>query len=139
MPANSVAAIIGPIAAPPALALVGQQGRSLLPPTVAVLAQIGVDFLFPRQHGGFLKQDDWSAGGRPELQDWAINPFQKILEQADRQHTLVKPHYPKVRLTWVFSSMMTKLYMYQMFIDKKMVPPIEAEVRPFEQEGYGDE
>ena len=65
--------------------------------------------------------------------------FKKMLEQADRQRTVVKPHYPKVRLTWVFSSMMTKLYLYQRFMDNGWIPPIEAEVRPFEQDGYGDE
>lgn len=97
--------------------------------------------LFEAKHGydGFLKQDDWNAEGRPGLQDWASNAFDKIIDQADRQHAVVVSHYPNVRLTWVFSSMITKLYVFQRFIDNGWVPPIEAEVRPFEQERYDDE
>lgn len=63
---------------------------------------MGVDFdglhpaechLYEAKHGydGFLEQKDWSAGGRPELQDWAENAFEKMLQQADRQRTVVAP------------------------------------------------
>lgn len=92
--------------------------------------------LYEAKHGyeGFLKHDDSSAGGRPKLQDWAGNAFDKILDQARRQHTVVKPHYPKVHLTWVFSSITTKLYLYERFSDNGWVPTIDDEVRPFTKE-----
>ncbi|WP_294930868.1 Tox-REase-5 domain-containing protein [uncultured Paracoccus sp.] len=95
--------------------------------------------LFETKHGydGFLKQDDWSPSGRPELQDWFVRSgstaFADMIDQADRQHALVAPHYPKVRLTWVFSSMTTKLYLYEIFMRSRWVPIIETEVRPFNQ------
>lgn len=97
--------------------------------------------LYEAKHGydGFLRQDDWSAGGRPKPRGrWADGPFEKMLEQAERQSAVVAPHYPDVRLTWVFSSMMTKLYVFQIFLDEGLAPPIDAEVRPFVQRGYDE-
>lgn len=114
---------------------------------------MGVDFdglhmaechLYEAKHGydGFLRQDDWSAGGRPELQDWAEEAakglFERMINQARRQSAVVAPHYPDVRLTWVFSSMATKLYVFEIFLKRRMVPPIDAEVRPFMQGGYDE-
>lgn len=111
---------------------------------------MGVDFdglhpaechLYEAKHGydGFLQQDDWSAEGRPKPRArWAEGPFKTMLEQADRQSAVVTPHYPDVRLTWVFSSMMTKLYVFEIFLDNGFVPPIDAEVRPFVQRGYDE-
>ena len=61
-----------------------------------------------------------------------------MMDQARRQCDEVKPHCPEVRLTWVFSSMMTKLYVYEIFSKRKMVLPIDAEVRPFVQRGYDE-
>ncbi len=101
--------------------------------------------LYEAKHGyeGFLKQDDWSAEGRPELQDWFARSgstvFKDMIKQADRQQAVVAPHSPEVRLTWVFSSMMTKLYVYELFLERRFAPTIEAAVRPFINKGYGDE
>ncbi len=108
---------------------------------------MGVDFdglhpaechLYEAKHGydGLLQQDDWSAAGRPKLQDWVERSqkakfFEKMADQARRQASVVAPLYPDVRLTWVFSSMITKLYVYEIFLKGRMVPPIDAEVRPF--------
>ncbi|WCR06369.1 Tox-REase-5 domain-containing protein [Paracoccus fistulariae] len=110
---------------------------------------MGVDFdglhmaechLYEAKHGydGFLRQDDWSAGGRPEPHLWARGAFDSMFDQARRQQILVLPNYPDVRLTWVFSNMMTKLYVFQRFIDEAWVPPIDAEVRPFVKRGYDE-
>lgn len=97
--------------------------------------------LFEAKHGydGFLRQDDWSPDGRPKLQKWAEDVFDMIQAQARRQHDIVKPHYPNVRLTWVFSSMTTKLYLYEVFTDSGWTPIIEAEVRPFKRGDIADE
>ena len=106
----------------------------------------GVDFdglhpaeclLFEAKHGydGFLETNDWSASGRPEPRRWAMSAFDRMINQAGNQHAVVAPHYPEVRLTWVFSSMITKLYVFQRFLDRNWVPPINAEVRPFTQDG----
>ncbi|MFV0384509.1 Tox-REase-5 domain-containing protein, partial [Paracoccus sp. (in: a-proteobacteria)] len=98
--------------------------------------------LFEAKHGydGFLQQDDWSAEGRPELRDWVERSgstiFIDMKEQAYKQAMVVLPLYPDVRLTWVFSSMMTKLYVFQIFLDRRLVPPIDAEVRPFVERDY---
>jgi Restriction endonuclease fold toxin 5 len=95
--------------------------------------------LFETKHGydGFLREDDWSPNGRPTLQPWfkksGSTAFEDIQYQAERQAKAVKPHYPKARLTWVFSSMVTKLFVYEEFLKQRRVPPIEAEVRPFDQ------
>lgn len=126
-------------------------------PTTARIGEwnfMGVDFdglhmadchLYEAKHGydGFLRQDDWSSEGRPKVQDWVersqkATVFEVILDQARRQVAVVAPHYPDVRLTWVFSSMMTKLYVFEIFLNRRMVPPIDAEVRPFMQGGYDE-
>lgn len=86
-------------------------------------------------YDGFLQQKDWSPDGRPVIREWyrrvggqAFN----IMEAQARRHTrVVLPHYPKVRITWVFSSELTKLYMFQIFLNRRYVPPIDAEVRPY--------
>lgn len=106
----------------------------------------GVDFdglhpaechLYETKHGydGFLEQHDWSADGRPVLKPWvdaaAGNPFEAMFKQARRQARTVKPHYPDVKLTWVFSHSITKVYVYQNFLIAGLVPPIDDEVRPY--------
>ncbi|MFV0332837.1 MAG: Tox-REase-5 domain-containing protein [Tropicimonas sp.] len=106
----------------------------------------GVDFdglhptechLYEAKHGydGFL-EDDW-AEGVPKLRKWAVlsarHIFDDMRDQARRQSVVVKPHYPDVKLTWVFSSMVTKLYVFNIFLNSRMVPPIDDEVRPFER------
>lgn len=91
--------------------------------------------LYEAKHGydGFLEQEDWSADGRPKLKPWAREVFATAIVQAARQANAVRPHWPEVKLTWVFGSMTTKLYLYQQFLGRGLVPPIDAEVRPFNE------
>lgn len=56
-----------------------------------------------------------------------------MIEQAHRQARAVRPHWPEVKLTSVFSSMTTKLYVYEQFLGQELVPPIDAIVRPFSE------
>jgi len=108
----------------------------------------GVDFdglhpaeclLLEAKHGydGFLETDDWSAGGRPSLQDWVknlpSNPFDRMVTQAAQQHRTVKPLHPDVRLKWVFSSQETKVFVYEIFLGRGWWE-IEPEHRPFSTE-----
>lgn len=39
----------------------------------------------------------------------------------------------------IISSMTTKLYVFERFLDSGWVPPIDAEVRPFTQRGYDEQ
>ncbi len=78
-----------------------------------------------------LQQEDWSSGGRPFLRPWAQNVFNGMIAQARRQRNAVLPHYPKVQLTWVFGTSMTKLYVFEQFLNRSFVPPIDAQIRPF--------
>jgi len=109
----------------------------------------GVDFdglhpaeclLFEVKHGydGFLETNDWNAGGRPNINPnmpWAKDIFKRMVDQARRQHTVVAPLHPEVRLTWVFSSMETQVFVYQKFLDKGLWL-IEPEHRPWNAGGF---
>ena len=96
--------------------------------------------LYETVHGQeeYLIQDDWGSGGRPIVAEGAESAFNDIIDLARRQRNVVMQHWPEVQLSWVFSSLMTKLYLYQIFLDRNWVPPISADVRPFVREGYGD-
>jgi hypothetical protein len=83
-------------------------------------------------HDHLLTQDDWSPSGRPFRQPWATNAFARISKQSNSQHAAVVPHWPKVRLKWVFQTIMTKLYVAELFLQEGKVI-IETEHRPFEQ------
>lgn len=93
--------------------------------------------LYEAKHGydGFLRQDDWSPSGRPDLEPWfersGSTLFDDMQDEARRQASTVTPHYPTARLTWVFSNVTMKLFVYQGFLDGGLVPSIVAEVRPF--------
>ena len=97
--------------------------------------------LYEAKHGydGFLDQDDWRPGGRPMLREWAQRSnsrvFDNMYRQARKQRDAVFPHYPKVRLTWVFSSMTTRLYVFDVFLRPRLTPPIEVEVRSYQERG----
>ena len=88
--------------------------------------------LYETKHGhdNFLEQRDWSAGGRPVPQPWAMQAFATITAQAGRQHAVISPHHPDVRLKWVFSESITSVYVYQIFINSGWWR-IEREYRPF--------
>lgn len=88
--------------------------------------------LFETKHGydGFL-DDDFSAGGRPVPKPWAMGAFTRMVNQGRAQRGAVLPHWPEATLVWVFSHMITKLYVFEIFLTNGWVPPIEAEVRPF--------
>lgn len=94
--------------------------------------------LYEAKHGydGFL-EDDWAAGV-PKLRGWAIaagvqdNVFAPIVEQAGRQHAAVFPHFGEVYLTWVFSHMITRLYVGDLVLEDVVGWYHEMEVRPWE-------
>lgn len=77
-----------------------------------------------------LAQDDWSPSGRPFLQPWAVKGIARIAKQSKSQHDVVEPHWPKVRLKWIFQTIMTKLYVAELFLQEGRVI-IETEHRSF--------
>ena len=106
----------------------------------------GVDFdglhptechLYEAKHGydGFL-EDDW-ANGVPKLRRWVRNSknfdtFDRFVKQAQRQHNAVVPHFGEVYLTWVFSHMITQLYVGDLLSEKVEGWYHEMEERPWE-------
>lgn len=78
--------------------------------------------LYEAKHGydGFLEQRDWSAQGGPQLKRWAriaeVEVFETMVVQAERQHLVVAPHFGEVHLTWVFSHMITRLYVGRLLL-----------------------
>lgn len=95
--------------------------------------------LYEAKHGfdGFLVQRDWSASGGPELADWAKKAgvqqsvFDRMLNQGRKQHMQVSPYYGEVSLTWVFSHMITRLFVGRLFLTRITGWYHEMEVRPF--------
>lgn len=95
--------------------------------------------LYEAKHGydGFLVQRDWSESGTPELQDWAKkagiqrNVFAPMVSEGRRQHMQVSPFYGEVSLTWVFSHMITRLFVGRAFLVQITGWYHEMEVRSF--------
>ncbi len=76
--------------------------------------------------------EDFSDGGRPEPTEFAAQVLlDGIFDEAIRQWGAVKGFYPDVRLTWVFSSLVFKIFMTEFFLRTGMVPPIDSEYRPY--------
>lgn len=95
--------------------------------------------LYEAKHGydGFLVQNEWGIGGVPELQDWAERAkiqnsvFSPMIREGANQHFQVSPYYGEVSLTWVFSHMITRLYVGRLLLDTVPGWYHEMEVRPF--------
>lgn len=66
------------------LALIGEQGRGLLAPAVAIFAQIGVDLLFPRQHGP--QHGDFRPRIRPVAMGLRIVALGWLRDSYSRKH-----------------------------------------------------
>lgn len=76
--------------------------------------------------------EDFSSGGRPvprEFPGRVLLP--KIFVEAQSHVSIVRPHYPEVRLTWVFSSLVFKIFMTEYFLIREQMPPVETEHRPY--------
>jgi hypothetical protein len=95
--------------------------------------------LYEAKHGydGFLRTEDWSANGRPTLQPWYdrsdIMVFEEMYTEAENQARAVSQHYPNAKLTWVFSSGTTQVFVFEAFLDRGLVPPIESKLEPFSE------
>ncbi|MEL7049155.1 MAG: Tox-REase-5 domain-containing protein [Pseudomonadota bacterium] len=93
--------------------------------------------LYEAKHGydGFLEQKDWSAQGGPQLRRWAeaaeVDVFERMVDQGGRQHRAVAPHFGEVELSWVFSHMITRLYVGRLLLDGVEGWYHEMEVRPW--------
>jgi len=113
----------------------------------------GVDFdglhpteclLFEAKHGydGFLEMNDWTASGRPVLKGWIIasgsDPFKNARDQSRRHNAVVAPHWPDLRIKWVFSQLITLIFLQQYFLDSGFVI-IDTEHRPWTTGGDLDE
>ena len=90
--------------------------------------------LIETKHGyaDFLEQKDWSPSGRPQLKEWAdkaeIKVFDDMIDQAERQRdAAISPTSP-ARLKWVFSESITKIYVFERFLDEGLWM-IEVETR----------
>ena len=104
----------------------------------------GIDFdglhpaeclLFEAKHGydDFLVQDDWSARGRPKLNPdtpWGRGILDRIEDRAEAKWGVCAPHYPEVRLKYVFSHSITRLYFSTRFRGLGLIH-IETEHRPW--------
>ena len=116
----------------------------------------GVDFdglhptechLYEAKHGydGFLEDSytptEQQPYGTPQLREWADaagiyeSVFVPMLRQARRQHLAVSPHFGDVALTWVFSHMITRLYVGALLFEDISGWYHELEVRPFQRRG----
>lgn len=104
----------------------------------------GIDFeglhpafchLFEAKHGYDNFLDEHWDGTPPTLKDWAraadIQVFAIFVVQGTAQHGAVSPHYGEVKLTWIFSSMVTRLHVGSLFLASIPTWYHEMEVRPF--------
>ncbi|WP_319799795.1 Tox-REase-5 domain-containing protein [Roseobacter weihaiensis] len=94
--------------------------------------------LYEAKHGyeRFL-EDDW-GGGAPKLRRWIQNSkgfdaFDRIVTQGRNQHTAVAPHFGEVELTWVFSHMITRLYVGDLLLREVEGWYHEMEARTWER------
>lgn len=95
--------------------------------------------LYEAKHGydGFWKQETGPPRGGPELRPWAVkariqeNVFDRMVEQAGRQHSVVLPHFGEVQLSWVFIHIDTRLYVGRLVLDEVDGWYHEMEVRPW--------
>ena len=87
-------------------------------------------------YDAFLARDE--LGRTAPLRGWMNDVFARLVAHARRQHAVVAPHWPDLRLTWVFSDPTVMLYMYRFFAAERLIPVIELDVRPFVTRGYGD-
>ncbi len=75
-------------------------------------------------------RDDFSDGGRPTVRDRFVETvlLPKILDEALRQYGAVQPHHPDVTLTWVFSSLIFKIFMVEWFLSPLSPPDMSVVV-----------
>jgi len=66
------------------------------------------------------------------------NPFYRAEKQSEQHNAVVAPYWPDLRITWVFSQLITLIYLQEYFLNKGYLI-IDTEHRPWATGGDWDE